>query len=180
MLYAFGFERLAVVAGDLYFVDPDPAPGQEGPEQGVRVELRVVQPGELRGGIYSARPIAVERPVWRVDLLESVDAPGSLDRAHHHPRFDGWEPCPRHFVPALSADPLGWLGARLADLAPVLQGARVGTGEVGATDVAGAAAAAPEIVASVGALLDRVRDGELARPPEAAGDGPDGARVSWL
>ena len=33
MLYAFGFERVGVVAGDLYFVDPRPAKGQEGAEQ---------------------------------------------------------------------------------------------------------------------------------------------------
>jgi hypothetical protein len=29
MLYAFGFERVGVVAGDLYFVDP--RPGRRGP-----------------------------------------------------------------------------------------------------------------------------------------------------
>ncbi|MGH3825762.1 MAG: hypothetical protein ACRDQX_01100 [Pseudonocardiaceae bacterium] len=34
MLYAFGFARIAVVMGDLYFVDPDPLPGQEGAERG--------------------------------------------------------------------------------------------------------------------------------------------------
>ncbi|MGE0794395.1 MAG: hypothetical protein AB7O29_03490, partial [Acidimicrobiia bacterium] len=80
MLYAFGFDRLGVVVGDLYFVDPAPAPGQEGPEQGVRVELRVVEPGELRGSIYAARPIAIERPVWRGDLLVSVGRPGTRVR----------------------------------------------------------------------------------------------------
>ncbi len=64
----------------------------------------------LQGGIYSAQPIGVERPLWRVDLLESVDSPpGSLDRAHHHPAFDGWEPGARHFVPELSAAPVEWL-----------------------------------------------------------------------
>jgi len=36
MLYAFGFERVGVVVGDLYFVNPRPAPGQEGAEHGVR------------------------------------------------------------------------------------------------------------------------------------------------
>ena len=87
MLYAFGFERIGVVASDLYFVDPNPGPGQEGPEQGVRVEVRLLEPGELRGSIYSARPIGVEQAIWRADLLESVANPGSLDRAHHHPRF---------------------------------------------------------------------------------------------
>ena len=33
MLYAFGFDRIGVVASDLYFVDPTPGPGQEGAEQ---------------------------------------------------------------------------------------------------------------------------------------------------
>ena len=42
MLYAFGFDEVGVVVGDLYIVDPDPLPGQAGPEQGVRVEVRVL------------------------------------------------------------------------------------------------------------------------------------------
>jgi hypothetical protein len=178
MLYAFGFDRLGVVVGDLYFVDPDPAPGQEGPEQGVRLELRLVEAGELRGGIYSARPIAVDRPIWRVDLLESVDRPGTLDRAHHHPRFDGWEPSPRRFLKALSADPVGWLDARLADPAGILKAAKVDPADVGPGDVESLRHTAPEIVATVRSLLDRIRAGELARPP---GDDPvDNARESWL
>ena len=53
MLYAFGFERVGVVAGDLYFVDPRLAKGQEGAEHGVRVELRVLERGPLQGSIYS-------------------------------------------------------------------------------------------------------------------------------
>jgi hypothetical protein len=63
MFYVFGFERVGVVMGDLYFVDPNPLPGQEGAERGVRLEVRLVEPGELRGSIYSARPIMVDRPV---------------------------------------------------------------------------------------------------------------------
>src|SRR5689334_14373317 len=130
MLYAFGFGRIGVVASDLYFVDPHPGPGQEGAEQGVRLELRMFEHGDLRGSIYSARPIAIERPVWRADLLESVDRPGSLDRAHHHPRFRGWEPGTRHFVDELSADPIAWVGTRLADPAPLLEEAGIEPGEV--------------------------------------------------
>ena len=79
--------------GDLYFVDPNPGQGQEGPEHGVRVELRVLGRGELKGSIYSAQPIEVGAPVWRADLLESVaGCPGSFDRTHYHPRFTGWNP----------------------------------------------------------------------------------------
>ncbi len=80
MLYAFGFERLAVLVGDLYFVNPRPLDGQEGPERGVRLELRMLERRPLQGGIYSAQPIGVERPLWRVDLLESVDSPRGQPR----------------------------------------------------------------------------------------------------
>src|SRR5205823_2409636 len=121
VLHVIAFERLAVAVGDLYFVDPNPLPGQEGAERGVRVELRLAEPGELVGSIYSARPITVDRPIWRCDLLESVDNPGSFDRTHHHPRFRGWDPVPRVFVEELSADPLGWLRTRLADPASLIE-----------------------------------------------------------
>ena len=46
MLYAFGFERVGIVVGDLYFVSPRAARGQEGAEHGVRLEQRV-RAGEL-------------------------------------------------------------------------------------------------------------------------------------
>ncbi|MDQ2816272.1 MAG: hypothetical protein M3Z75_31630 [Actinomycetota bacterium] len=93
MLYAFGFERVGVLVSDLYLVDPAPGKGQEGAEHGVRLELRVLEPGALKGSIYSAQPIEVGQPIWRADLLESVAGrPGSSDRTHHHPVFSGWEP----------------------------------------------------------------------------------------
>src|SRR5271165_1197841 len=98
MLQVFGFDRIGVVVGDIYFLDPAPANGQEGAEHGVRVEVRMLEPGELSGSIYASRPIRVAEPVWRVDLLESVDsAPGSLNRAHHHPHMRDWEPGKRVF-----------------------------------------------------------------------------------
>ena len=53
----------------------------------------MLEPGELAGSIYSARPISIAEPVWRADLLESTDSmPGSLNRAHHHPKMRDWEP----------------------------------------------------------------------------------------
>src|SRR5271165_1721241 len=86
MLQVFGFDRIGVVVGDIYFIDPAPAKGQEGPERGVRLEVRMLEPGELTGSIYSARPISIAEPIWRANLLESADGPpGSLNRAHHHP-----------------------------------------------------------------------------------------------
>jgi hypothetical protein len=177
MLYAFGFDRIGVVASDLYFVDPDPGPNQEGPEQGVRVEVRLLEPGELRGSIYSARPIGVERAIWRADLLESVENPGSLDRAHHHPRFTGWEPGTRRFVKEMTANPVAWVGKYLSDIDGLLAAADVSPDEIGETDAAELRNAIPDILDAVRRLLDRVRAGELARPPaEAVGS----ARVSWL
>ena len=122
MLQAFVFEKVGVVVGDIYFVDPHPQPGQEGPEHGVRLELRAFDRGKLKGSIYSAVPISAGTPIWRVDLLEAVDGkPGSFNRTHHHPRFTRtWDPVSRHFERELSADPLGWLGGQLADLPGIL------------------------------------------------------------
>jgi hypothetical protein len=179
VLYTFGFDRICVVVADLYFVDPDPTPGQEGAERGVRVEVRELERGDLRGGGYSAQPIAVGRPIWRGDLLESVDGPpGSFDRTHHHPRFDGWEPCPRVFVKPLSADPLGWVGERLADLDALLADAGVDPAEATDADREGMRRAVPEIVAAVGRLLEGVHAGELGQAP--AGGDLVSARAGWL
>jgi hypothetical protein len=190
MFYAFGFERVGVVVGDLYFVDPRPAEGQGGAEHGVRLELRVLGRGVLRGSIYSAQPIEIGQPVWRADLLESVaGSPGSFDRTHYHPAFTGWEPGRRVFVRELSADPLGWLGARLADLDGLLATAGFPAEVAGPDDAASLRAAAPEIVDSAGRLLEQVRSGKLGNPPrdgERAGPTPPGApgavsvRAGWL
>ena len=178
MLAAFGFETLGVVVGDMFFVDPSPMTGQETPERGVRLELRLVDRADPRGSIYAGVPITFNRPVWRVDLFGSTESPpGTLDRAHHHPRFDGWEPGRRHFVPELSADPVSWLAEQLADPATVLARAGVEPDEVTEADKTGLAAAAPEIVAAVKRMLDAVRDGDLApAPPEPVA----AARTGWL
>jgi hypothetical protein len=179
MLYAFGFERLVVLVGDLYFVNPRPLRGQEGAERGVRLELRMLERRPLQGGIYSAQPIGIERPLWRVDLLESVDSPpGSLDRAHHHPAFDGWEPGPRHFMPELSAAPVEWLAGQLADPGAVLARAGVAAGEIGSGDLAALHHAAPEILDAVRRLLARVHAGELGRPDDDRE--MVSARIGWL
>jgi hypothetical protein len=176
MLYAWGFERIGVVAGDLYFVDPDPSPGQEGAERGVRLEVRLLDRPPLTGSIYAAQPIVIDRPVWRADLLESVAGePGSHDRTHHHPHFRGWEPGARQFDQSLSDDPIGWLTDRLAHLPELLAGAELEGGEVGPDDARELAAAAPEIAGVVATLLTRVQAGELGRAPGDADEGADGA-----
>jgi hypothetical protein len=183
VLYAFGFERIGVVISDLYFVDPRPLAGQEGAERGVRLEVRMLRPGELKGSIYSARPIEVGEPVWRADLLEAASEPGSLNRAHHHPAFNGWEPGRRVFDEALSAAPVEWVGEQLSDLAALLERAGVAANETLAADGEQLRGCVPEILATVRGLLDRVRSGELATAPAGA-DGrtgePASARVSWL
>jgi hypothetical protein len=182
VLYAFGFGRVGVVVSDLYFVDPAPKPGQEGAEHGVRVEVRMLEPGELKGSIYSARPIEIGRPVWRADLLETVDGPpGSLNRAHHHPAFRGWDPGSRVFDKELTASPVSWLGGQLADLEGLLQRAGVPGGEWAAADAAALRDSVPEITDTVARLIDRVTAGELATAPAPpSGAQPSQARVSWL
>jgi hypothetical protein len=180
MLQAFAFEKVGVVVGDIYFLDPYPAIGQEGPEHGVRVELRAFDQGELKSSIYSAVPIAVGKPIFRVDLLESVDGtPGSFNRTHYHPRFtDMWDPAPRTFDRALSQDPLGWLAGQLADLPGVLERARVPEGTADPSDAGSLKDMAPAIVAAASMMLDRVRAGELGRPP--ADTSADSIRNGWL
>ena len=185
MLYAFGFERVGVLVGDLYFVDPEPHRGQEGAEHGARIELRVFGRGPLKGSIYSAQPIEIGRPIWRADLLESVAGrPGSFDRTHHHPVFSGWDPSHRIFVSELSADPLGWLGGTLADLDGLLDSAGFPPETAGPDDAEQLRAAVPEIVGTTRRLLDRVRAGELANPPHdeapASGGAPVLIRTGWL
>jgi len=179
MLQAFVFERVGVVVGDLYFLDPNPHPGQEGAEHGVRLELRVFEHGDLKGTIYSAIPIEVGRPIWRVDLLEAVDGkPGSLNRTHHHPKFNGWDPSPRQFLRELSSDPLGWVAGQLADLPAVLDRAGVSPEVADPSDAASLRDIAPAIVGVAGMMLDKVRAGELGLPP--ADDAVDSIRNGWL
>jgi hypothetical protein len=180
MLQAFVFEKVGVVVGDIYFLDPNPHPGQEGPEHGVRLELRVFDRGELKGTIYSAMPIEAGRPIWRVDLLESVDGkPGSFNRTHHHPKFtQDWDPVGRVFVRELSADPLGWLAAQLADLPAILDRAGLPQDVADPSDAASLRDIAPAIVGVTRMMLDKVQAGELGLAP--ADDAADSIRNGWL
>src|SRR5215217_7498044 len=115
--------------------------------------------------------------LYCVDLLESVaSAPGSLDRAHHHPRFAGWEPGRRVFVEELSAEPVTWLRGRLADPAAVLAEAGEDPADH-AADIAALQDAGPLIAATVERLLAEVAAGRAGVAPEDAGDA---VRASWL
>ncbi len=181
MLQAFVFEKIGVVVGDLYFLDPEPMKGQEGAEHGVRLELRAFERGDLKGSIYSATPIEAGRPFWRVDLLESVDGkPGSFNRTHHHPAFSArtWDPRPREFLRELSSDPPGWLGEQLADLPGILKRAGVTDDIADPSDEASLREMAPVIVSVTKMMLDKVAAGELGvLPPDSA---PDSIRAGWL
>jgi hypothetical protein len=179
MLQLFGFEKVGVVVGDLFFVDPEPRPGQEGPERGVRLEVRLLEKGTAPGSIYAARPILVDKPIWRADLLESVDGPpGTFDRTHHHPRFSGWEPSGREFVKDLSEDPFDWVGKTLEDLESLVIAAGLSTELIDADDPQLLKQAVPEIVATMKSLMARVHAGELAKQPPD--DDLVSVRAGWL
>ena len=178
MLYAFGFEKVGVVVGDLYFVDPNPGEGQEGAERGVRLEVRMIERPDPPGSVYSAMPINVERPIWRADLLETVEGePGSHDRTHHHPTFRGWEPGRRRFDELVDREPVEWVGEQLADLDALIARSDVDPAEVDPEDARQLRAAVPEILDVVRRLLERVRTGELAVAPTGSADL---VRNGWL
>jgi len=180
VLHVFGFERIGVAVGDLYFVDPRPGPGQEGAERGVRLEVRWLASPPADGSIYASRPIVVDRPIWRADLLESVaGGPGTWDRTHHHPKMRGWEPDTRQFDDAMTADPLAFVATQLSDLEGLMRGAGMDSSEVPDDDVSDLRAAVPEIVETTRSLLAAVREGRLATGP-AGTETPDNAREGWL
>jgi hypothetical protein len=179
MLYAFGLGRVGVLVSDLFIVLPNPAPGHEGAEHGVRVEVRLMEGGELPAGSPAARPITVGAPVWRGDLLETVDGPpGSFNRAHHHPVFRDWTPGPRVFDESLKADPVRFVSQQLADLEGLLQRAGLADDQEAAADAQSLRACVPEIIETVERLLARIRAGELAAAPD--GEPVAAARVGWL
>jgi hypothetical protein len=157
---------LAVTIEDLYFVDPEPEPGQPGPERGIRVELRLLEPQPWRGSIYASQRIVADQAVWRADFLESIDrGPGSKDRMHHHPAMTGNEPGDRVFARSLTEDPMGWLEAQLDGAVALLAAAGVpdaGTYEASADALR---TALPEITGTARTTLDEVRAGRLALGP---------------
>lgn len=165
MLRVFCVDTLAVTVEDLYFVDPNPAPGQDGPERGIRVELRLLEPQEHRGTIYAAQRIVAGQAVWRADLLESVErGPGSRDRMHYHPAMHDSEPGQRVFTRDLTSDPMTWLTTQLATPESLLTAAGV-PGEPHEASCEALRAALPEIVTSARTTLEAVRAGHLATTP---------------
>jgi len=178
VLWSLAFDRIGIVMSDLYFVDPNLDQGAGGAERGVRIELRKFERDELKGSVYSAVPIRVDRPIWRIDLLETVDStPGSLNRAHHHPRFHGWEPGNRVFVEELSADPLAWVAKRFAEIEAVLADAAIDISELGSHDVESVRAAGPAVIAQLEHQLAEVVAGRAGQAPS---ERDEFVRSSWL
>lgn len=179
MLYVFGFEKLCVAISDLFFLDPAPDPGQgDGPERGVRLEIRLLELGASEGSIYAARPINIGRALWRGDLLETVDGPyGSFDRTHQHLAFKGWEPGHRMYDGALSDDPLGFLTKALSDPQSLLVHAEFEPNDIGEGDFEALRASVPEIMDVIDRTLKRIFAGELAVAPTGE---ITHARIGWL
>jgi hypothetical protein len=74
MLAAFGFEALGVVVGDMYFIDPAPLAGQETPERGVRLELRIVDRVDLRRCPDRLQPPGMASRSFRIHREPTGDA----------------------------------------------------------------------------------------------------------
>ncbi len=131
MLQMFAFSRSALVVRHWFEIDLDDA----SMEHGARIELRELAAQPHRGSESAAQLIVADRPLWRADLFDRLgDEPGSFAVAHYHPSFEGPEPSPRTWDPALRADPWQWLAGRLNSL-----GQATGGGERWPLDPADAA-----------------------------------------
>lgn len=151
---AWIFDTLTVTVARIDFLDPALASEPNTRERGVRVEIRPSSSSDLRS-IYASPAVFLEPAVCRIDLLES--APGAADRMHWHPTMDAGEPGDRVFDPAIPADPLGWLAARLADVPGLLAHAGVEDIDRHAESASLLAQKADEIVAAARSGLDRAR-----------------------
>lgn len=113
MQHILAFSHSAVVVRHWFEIDL----GDASMEHGARIELRELAPRAHRGSESAAQAITADRPLWRADLFDRLaDPPGSYGVAHYHPRFEGNEPCPRAWDPALTADPWRWLHDQFASL----------------------------------------------------------------
>lgn len=157
MLTMFCFDGLAVIVEGLSFAAPKPTPGQDGPERGVRVELRLLRPRPRRGPADAARRDAVDsqgvvvgETVFWVDLLAS--AAGGSGRMRQR----------------LTADPVGWLEARLADPMTLLAAAGLPDLHRFQPAADGLRDTLPDITRTVTTMLARVRAGERILSPRRA------------
>lgn len=130
------------------------------PERGARVEVRLLADEPWRGTRSAAQRVVIDQPVFRADLFDQVDGPpGNLRSAHFHPRFQGVEPCDRHWLDEIRSDPIGWLATQLSDLRALLEESGVDLTDAAWLDKDAAAlrAAVPGIVAAVEQSWDAVR-----------------------
>jgi hypothetical protein len=153
MRQAFVFEKVAVLVGP--WREPmDP------PERGARVEVRLLADEPRRGSRSAAQRVVIDQPVFRADLFDQADGPpGNLRSAHFHPRFEGVEPCDRHWPDGIRADPTGWLAAQLGDLPELLEesGVDVTAAPWLVADAAALRDAVPDVLAAVDAAWDAAR-----------------------
>ena len=97
----------------------------------------------------------VQPAICRIDLLESY--PGAADRMHWHPEMRRGEPGDRTFEPAMSADPVTWLGDRLRNLDGLVRGASEEAAVRHTVDWDAVSRVADEIANTVGATLEACR-----------------------
>jgi hypothetical protein len=89
-------------------------------ESGARVEIRRVEYEEIAGaapGVAGLRFLPVSEGIWRADLFRDQDGEVIY---HYHPHFENGDVGERFFDDSLTADPIGFVIDRLADLRPVL------------------------------------------------------------
>lgn len=113
MLHAFIFGPIAITVG--YWVQS----GVE-TESGARVEIRRVDHDDLPAapaGVAGFRVLPVSQGIWRADLFRNQDDEIIY---HYHPHFEKGDVGERYLDEALTADPVGWVIAQLADLRPLL------------------------------------------------------------
>jgi len=155
MKYAFVFEKVAVLVWPWY--EP-----MEPPERGARVEVRLLADERRRGTPSAAQRIVVDQPLFRAALFDRLDAaPGNLRSAHFHPRFDGVEPCDRHWTDDIQRDPTGWLQAELGDLPHLLERSGVNLADApwAEDDAAALRSAVPAVISAVEETWTTIRGG---------------------
>jgi hypothetical protein len=147
---AFVFEKVAVLVRTWH--EP-----MNPPERGARVEVRLLADEPWRGTRSAAQRVVIDQPLFRADLFDQADGPpGNLRSAHFHPRFDGVEPCDRHWRDEIRADPTGWLAAQLGDLRRLLEDS--GVDVTHATWIDGDAATLRDTVPAIEAAVERAWD----------------------
>jgi hypothetical protein len=113
MIRVFVYPQSAVLVRHWIEIDQDDG----SIEHGGRIELRRLELQPQRGSGSAAQAFVIDKPVWRVDLFDRLDAPpGNYKAAHYHPWFDGPEPSEREFSVDLTANPLGWVRQYLSDI----------------------------------------------------------------